>query len=941
MNKVLKNALLNGLYDKKYLGHENLNPKLLTNENHDNIWLTLRQELLTCQSFTWAVAFITEDMLVPFKLVMEDLAKKGISGTLITGSYLGFNSPKVFYELLKIKNLTVKISSDNFHAKGYFFRHLDYETVIVGSANFTRSALLSNYELAMRITSSENATMIDQVQSSLTKLKQNSFDLTDDWIKSYEQNWEKPVSTNFSKKQSSKIIPNKMQRAALKELNRLVDVGENRSLVVSATGTGKTYLGAFAVKDFKPKKFLYVVHREQIAKKALESFYQVIGGKKSDYGMLTGKKHDMSAKYIFATVQTLNQDYILEEFSPSEFDYILIDEAHRSAAPSYQKVLNYFKPKFYLGMTATPERMDEKNVYEIFDYNLAYEIRLQDALKEHMLAPFHYVGVEDYEADGEIIDETSNLNKLTAKKRVDYILHELDYYGYCGSKPKGLIFCSRTDEAKKLAEEFNLRNHKSVSLTNQDTEKVRQKVVRDLENGKIEYIITVDLFNEGVDIPSLNQIIMLRNTESSIVFIQQLGRGLRKYPGKEYVTVIDFIGNYKNNYMIPLALNHDVSLDKDKAYEEVKIPQLIDVSTINFNQIAAKKILASLEKIKLDSMKNLRDSYNDLKQKLGRVPKLYDFYKYGASSPLVFATNNLVKNYAEFLQKMGEDIQLSEYENQTLTFITKELLAGKRPHELVLLDLLLQKEKVEEKEYISRLQEEKVYVSTEVLESIERILTLKFFDVKAGKTTKKEQYGNFALIKKVESQYYFSNQMQSALKNSQYREFLQDLIKTGLLLTQEYSAENQFTLYKKYDREDVCRLLNWPLDVSAPMYGYRVGENETPIFITYKKDSEEKRNSIYHNDFSDGQTLRWYTRSPRHINSKEVQNLLKPNMKLHVFVKRSDAAGKEFFYLGEAKILQESVKEELLGPKKKAAVGMNLQLKQPLSNSMYNILFAD
>lgn len=205
MNKVLKNALLNGLYDKKYLGHENLNPKLLTNENHDNIWLTLRQELLTCQSFTWAVAFITEDMLVPFKLVMEDLAKKGISGTLITGSYLGFNSPKVFYELLKVKNLTVKISSDNFHAKGYFFRHLDYETVIVGSANFTRSALLSNYELAMRITSSENATMIDQVQSSLTKLKQNSFDLTDDWIKSYEQNWEKTVSTNFSKNNLQKL----------------------------------------------------------------------------------------------------------------------------------------------------------------------------------------------------------------------------------------------------------------------------------------------------------------------------------------------------------------------------------------------------------------------------------------------------------------------------------------------------------------------------------------------------------------------------------------------------------------------------------------------------------------------------------------------------------------------------------------------------------------
>ena len=941
MDKTLKNAILNGLYDEKYLGHENLSPKLLTNEKQDNIWLTLRQELLTCKSFTWAVAFITEDMLVPFKLVMEDLAKKEISGTLITGSYLNFNNPKIFHELLKIKNLKVKISPNDFHAKGYFFTHDNYNTIVVGSANFTRSALLRNYELAMKITSAENASLTNQVYSNLNELKQNSFALTEEWLTTYEKTWVKPVSNSIHKKYSQKIVPNKMQQAALKELHKLVDTGNKRGLIVSATGTGKTYLGAFAVKEFKPKKFLYVVHREQIAKKALESFYQVIGGKRSDYGMLTGKKHELNKKYLFATVQTLSQEHILEEFSQESFDYILIDEAHRVAAPSYQKVMEYFEPEFYLGMTATPERTDEKNVYEIFDYNLAYEIRLQDALKEQMLAPFHYVGVEDYEANGEIIDETSNLSKLTAKKRVDYVLHELDYYGYCGEQAKGLVFCSRTDEAKKLAEEFNLRGHNSVALTNKDSEKARQEAVENLENGKIEYIITVDLFNEGVDIPSLNQIIMLRNTESSIVFIQQLGRGLRKYPGKNFVTVIDFIGNYKNNYLIPLALNHDVSLDKDRAYEEAKLPQFIDVSTINFNQVAAKKIIASLEKIKLDSMKNLRDSYNDLKKKLGRIPKLYDFYKYGTCSPLVFSTNNLVKNYAEFLQKMGETVKLSDYENLTLTFITKELLAGKRPHELILLELLLHKKKVTEQDFVKYLQEKSIYVNDDVLESVQRILTLEFFDVKSGKTTKKNQYGGFALIQKENSKYIFSKQMQMALKNSQYREFVHDIIKTGLQITNKYSAQEQFTLYKKYDREDVCRLLNWPLDVSAPMYGYRVGEKETPIFITYKKDSDKKRNSIYHNDFSDGQTLRWYTRTPRHLNSNEVQNLLQSQMKLHIFVKRSDAAGKEFFYLGEAEVVPESVKEELLGPKKKAAVGMDLKLKQPLSSTMYDILFAE
>lgn len=530
MSETLKNAILNGLYDQKYQGHEFLNPQLLENDQNNKLWLNLRRELLACESFVWTVAFISENMLIPFKAVMADLAKKNISGEIITGTYLGFNSPKVFEELNKIPNLKLKIKDGPFHAKGYYFKYSNYESILVGSANFTRSALLQNDELMLKVTPSKNGALFDQVRTKIAKLEEESFLFTNNWLKEYRQNWVKPENRSISRRKN--ITPNKMQKAALKELNNLVAEKEKRALVVSATGTGKTYLGAFAVKNFKPRRFLYVVHRQQIAKKALASFKKVIGGSPSDYGILSGNHHDLNKKYLFATIQTLSQDHVLKELSKEEFDYILIDEAHRVAAKSYRKIMNYFEPQFLLGMTATPERMDAQDVYQIFDYNLAYEIRLRNALEEKMLTPFHYVGVEDYETEEGLIDETSSLRYLTAEKRVDHILKELDYYGYCGSKPQGLVFCSRQEEAREIAAEFNRKGHPAVSLTNEDKEEIRTQAISDLENGKIEYIITVDLFNEGVDIPSLNQIVMLRNTQSSIVFIQQLGRGLRKYPEK-------------------------------------------------------------------------------------------------------------------------------------------------------------------------------------------------------------------------------------------------------------------------------------------------------------------------------------------------------------------------------------------------------------------------
>ena len=309
---------------------------------------------------------------------------------------------------------------------------------------------------------------------------------------------------------------------------------------------------------------------------------------------------------------------------------------------------------------------------------------------------------------------------------------------------------------------------------------------------------------------------------------------------------------------------------------------------------------------------------------------------------MVFANNHSLEHYGGFLIKMGEPVKLSRYESAVLSFVTKELLNGKRPHELILLQLLLEKDQVSQEEFEQALHDYGAYVNERVLTSVEDILSLNFFDIKQGKTTKKEQYGGQPLVVKADLLDYALAPIlaQSLNQNETFRKLFKDVIKTGLSLNQDYDNHKQFTLYQQYDRKDACRLLNWPLDVSAPMYGYRVDEHETPIFITYQKDSKKKRNALYHNTLEDGRCLRWYTRSPRHLESDEVQRLLNtPQMKLLLFVKKSDAIGKQFYYLGQVDIQKDTVKEELLGPKKKAAVGMNLLLEKPLSTKMYELLF--
>ena len=927
-----------------YEVNDYLAPKLLTNTAEDNLWGRLKAELQSCRSFKFAVAFITLEMLVPLKVVLADLAKAGVTGQLVTSTYLGFNSPAVFRELLKLPNVTVKIASqEGFHAKGYLFDHGDYQTAIIGSANFTRAALLKNAEWNLAVSSLVAGGFTREVKAEFTRAFDSGQVLDEEWLKNYQQTYQAPKVVSTPTEKSSRLKPNSMQAAALKELAALRAKGAKKSLVISATGTGKTYLGAFDVKQAQVKRFLFVVHREQILTAALKSFRRVLGGPASDYGILGGGQKQLTARYLFATVQTLSKPEVLAQFEQTEFDYILIDEAHHVGAKTYQAILNYFQPEFLLGMTATPERNDDLSVFANFDYQVAYEIRLQDALQAGMLTPFHYVGLVDYELTqtGET-NVKGSLQQVAVSDRLDYLLEEINYYQPSSQPIRGLMFVSRQDEARQLAQLLTKRGYPSLALTNQDSVATRLKAVSQLEAGQLTYLVTVDIFNEGIDIPSVNQVVFLRNTESSIVFAQQLGRGLRKAPGKEAVLVLDFIGNYQNNYLIPQALSGDRSASKDKAYQTLFSQTNLGLATINFSKIAQEQIFQALAKVKLDAWQKLKAAYQSLSARLNRPALLMDFQRLGDFDAQVFARLKL-PNYGHFLQRMGQAVDLSTYEDQVLTFVTKELLLGLRPQELTLLKQLVAKRRLAKVDFKKQLQVKGWLADEGTLAGVENILGLGFFKIKAGSGLKSDQYGHLPLAEIKAGSYHLNAQLQASLDTNHWFKLLfSDALEAGLTLNQAYDNHQTFTRFQRYSRKDVCRLLNLAKDVSAPMYGYKVFDRVCPVFIIHQKLDQTKRAALYQNNFSHNDRIRWYTRSPRHLDSPEVKQLLAKRadgsfqVQIELFVKPSDSQESGFYYLGPATIVEDSVKEESLvqaGRKPKQVVGMDLKLTQALSFS--------
>lgn len=976
-NQKIKNAILNSFLDKNtFEQNDEYAAKLIANTKDETMYNCILDEVQHCKSFTFAVAFIESGILNSLKTVLKDL---NVQGRILTSTYLYFNKPQMFRELLKLPNVEIRVYEQNhgkFHAKGYLFQHEGYHSALVGSSNFTAGALKVNKEWNLLFTSHNNGKLTEDIASEIEEQWKGASKLTPEWIDEYEKKYKiqnKPVikvvsqSVDEDNSNYSIIKPNKMQKEALKNLQKLRLLRETKGLIISATGTGKTYLAALDVKNYNPKRFLFVAHREQILKKSLDSFHKVLGGdKKTNYGILSGNTKNTDAKYLFATVQTLSKAENLNQFKRDEFDYILIDEAHHVGSKIYGKLLDYFTPDFLLGMTATPERSDDKNIYELFDYNVPYEIRLQEALEEEMLVPFHYIGVSDYTYNGEVIDDNTNLKYLVSEERVKYVVEQSKYYGYDGDVLHGLVFVSRKEEADEIAKLLTKNGYPAQMLSGEDSQEQREQAIEKLKNGELTYLVTVDIFNEGIDIPFINQVIMMRKTESVIVFVQQLGRGLRKAQGKEYLTVIDFIGNYKNNYLIPVALTGDQSRTREGIREHVETGQIEGLSTINFELVAKKRILKQLRGKKNLFTLEIKKDYQELKRRLNKTPLIADFIKNNmVASQAILSILNKKGNYNDFLLKVDKDAAYSwenDYLDKTLTFITSEFLSGKRIHELLLLQKLLDNGVSSRSELEKLVVDNGSYCNDDVLNSVERILTLEYYkpksyDDKNDKEKNKTEFAKLGGQTLIEignnKEYRFNKEISELLeKDHGFKKLFVDVIKAGLLNAREYDKENIFTIEKRYTRSDVNRLLNWQRKIPAQSIGgYFIENGYCPIFVTYVKSNDIENSIKYEDRFISNSKIHCYTKNGRKLGKGETLKMFagvsegNPKLTYLLFVKRSDAEDDdEFVYLGTGKVTADSLKQEYREIDKKGKlvntpiVSYDLKLDIPVSLARYRML---
>ena len=967
-------------------------PEFISNDHTNGVKVltSIEDELRRCDSFTFSVAFITLGGITPMLQTLQELEKKGIPGQILTTDYNNFTDPKALDKLAKFKNIELRIyqvqavENIGFHTKGYIFKKDETYTFIIGSANMTDRALSVNKEWNTKLVSTAEGEMYKNITSEFDRLWSDVEHTMsyDEFIDEYRTRYEtikkqKKIALEYAKNiadndsqivslEQYKLSPNRMQVDFINNLKTLVDQGENKALLISATGTGKTYASAFGVRDAMAgnKRVLFLVHREQIAKQAMKSYKNVFG-KTRRFGLLSGNSKDMDSDFLFATMQMMSKEEVMTKFPKDSFQTIIVDEAHRTGATSYQKIMDYFEPEFWLGMTASPERTDDFDVFKTFNHNIALEIRLEQAMEENLLCPFHYFGITDLEVDGELIDEKTgieNFRFLVSEKRVDYIIKQMNFYGYSGDRVKGLVFCSSRKEAEELSKLFNVRGYKTRALTGTDSQQEREAAIElltkdiqvDIDGTKhgeyLDYIFTVDIFNEGVDIPEVNQVVMLRPTESPIVFVQQLGRGLRKADDKDFVIILDFIANYKNNFMIPIALSGDRTYNKDNIRRYVTEGEKIipGISTIHFDEIAKKKIYAAIDTANFSDIKLIRENYKNLKYKLGRIPGLMDFDRYGEMDVLRIFDNNSLGSYYKFLVKYEKDykVRLAPNEEKIVEFISKKLASGKRIHELEMLsrmliyhDALIQGMKKSLKQNYNKDCPDKV------VNSVVNVLTNEFPSGSGKKT-----YEDCVFIEKASGDdYEISKTYNKMIHNKEFYDIIKELLEFGKYrYWRDYSKtyqDTEFVLYKKYTYEDVCRLLNWehnevPLNIGG--YKYDKTTNTFPVFINYDKSEDIQDTIKYEDHFTSRNTLIAISKQSRSLGSEDVQNFLhakERDIDVELFVRKNkdDKISKEFYYLGRMTATG-NTNEFIMANTDKTAVEIEWKLDTPVREDIYQYI---
>jgi len=626
----MENATKKSLFNKK-LESVTYNPNLIVNTNIKNIKDKVQNLLRASKRVDIAVSYAVWSGL---SLIYQDLKKFNSDSRIIVTTEGMVTDPRSLKKLLELpmesKVYTPRLGDKGFHLKTYLGEGEDQYKIILGSSNISARAFGLVHELAVEINSKKDGYIIEEHTDIFNNIWEDplSKTITTELIKQYTQLFNE--KKEFNKKihdiqLKNKIIPNYMQEKALIELKNCREESA-KGLVIAATGTGKTYLSAFDVKQFEAKKTLFLVHNRLILTSAIETFQKVFPNKKLLELNSSNLMNIHSSDIIFTTDKTA-YSHLYNKISKDYFDYIIYDEAHKIGKNTrYHNLIDFFTPQFTLGITATPERTEDPNfLFNIFDYTVPYEIRLLDAMNHQLVCPFTYYGLD---LEEKLLEPNQKFNYHELAK---FMKQQLNEKGHFGEKLKGIVFCSQMTEANKLSTELNNIgiNTKSITSDNSNREDVENYIERlKSDTGDIELLCVVNKFNEGVDIPEINTIFMVRSTTSSIIYLQQLGRGLRKTEDPhKYVTVFDIIGNSNNNYSIAEVLTGNTTADKRTLFEHAneEFKTISPFINVKIEEKAMENIIKSISNnFKVES--RLKTKIKDELYRFREIPRLVELY---------------------------------------------------------------------------------------------------------------------------------------------------------------------------------------------------------------------------------------------------------------------------------------------------------------------------
>ena len=840
----------------------------------------IKSNLKKCKSFSFSVSFIKKAGLVLLEREIEEALDRGTKGRIITSTYQNFTdigSLEQFYAWQKEYDnfechLDYECFGDNgFHTKGYLFEYDDSIEFIVGSSNITRFALLKNFEWNVSLISKDNLDSYNDALIEFELIWDKTLELDTKLIQKYRLQLDYAIEKwdmDYVNAMDAKINPNSMQRKALRELRRYRDTGVKKALIISATGSGKTYLAAFDARNFGAKRLLYIVHRESILKDAKESFVKVFGAERT-YGFYTGNENSLEADFIFATSNMLGRH--LDSFKKDEFDYIIYDEVHHVVAETGKKIFEYFEPEFILGLTATPERMDNQDIFTLFDQNVPFELRLRDAINNDLVVPFHYYGIRDQLVDYSSKDKMTIAKNIAEQNNIEFIKSQIEKYRKPGEKLKCIAFCTNIQSCRLMAEELYEEGYHTISLTGINDTGVRIKAFKDLQddNNLLEIICTVDILNEGVDIPQVNMVLFLRPTESQTVFIQQLGRGLRKYPGKDYVTVLDFIGNnYDRAVQIAMALG---TLGKttymEKAYlkemirtnfESLDIPEV----KIEIDDLSKEEIINFIDKTNFNSRIFLEKDYKNFKSYInnGSYPTHMDFLNSDVSPDLIRIIKSTFsgsknKSYYNFLKKIDEDT-IPMFDDKQITFINnmEDLLPLARLDEYLIIEQAIKEHTID----LKRIEGINEHITDKTLENA---------------------YNNLKSLGLVEN-----NEIDlTNIEDGEFKDYLLDTLNYGIVRYNREFGEytGLFKLYRNYYKEQASRIM---LKNGILQKGTYYEDDIAYIFAGIKKGEEGRLN--YKDKFINNKIFQW--ESIANVSESEKKHL-RNSKKVHLFIRKMES----------------------------------------------------